>query len=413
MPAVQRSCPALSASLVPPDSVPLSPTAPWQPAIEPPARPNSTHFFMYAPDMITEADQHTFRAVLHANQFPANPAACNRTLLLYDDALTAGLGYTARLIAISTLVAIQERRVLIYVPHSTARWCGRAPHTLGCYYEPSTHCTIPQNLSDTSKWSTRGSSFGYEARLAQSKAHVRISTSQVHRSTFWYKFHPSVKLYSAIYDLFFKPRPWIQQLAECTMRAASLRHGNFAVVHARYSVEKKKERGARLPVLTEYLPATEALLAYANVSRIFLQTSTPEAVRLFESWSAEHNWQLSYTQNIRSTNDPWMTGKGKKEEYKAAGERESVVAQAVNAHIASRAQHFLSPTSSMWTMFIRALMGRQVQDRVTSPQSSDDAHEECHLSQNVSKEAMKRCNKKSPLMSVHRHPGPGSGNDEY
>ena len=90
-----------------------------------------------------------------------------------------------------------------------------------------------------------------------------------------------------------------------------------------------------------------------------------------------------------------MTGKGKKEEYKAAGERESVVAQAVNAHIASRAQHFLSPTSSMWTMFIRALMGRQVQDRVTSSQSSDDAHEECHLSQNVSKEAMKRCNKKS------------------
>ena len=47
----QRSCSALSASLVPPDSVPLSPTAPWRPAIEPPARPNSTHFFMYVPDM--------------------------------------------------------------------------------------------------------------------------------------------------------------------------------------------------------------------------------------------------------------------------------------------------------------------------------------------------------------------------
>ena len=230
-----------------------------------------------------------------------------------------------------------------------------APHTLGCYTTDA--------LYDTAEFERHeqvvdpGSSFGYEAtRLKQ--AHVRISTSQVHRSTFWYKFHPSVKLYSTIYDLF-SPRPWIQQLAECTMRSP-LRHGNFAVVHALLG-RKKKERGARLPVLTEYLPATEALLAYANVSRIFLQTSTPEAVRLFESW-VEHNWQLSYTQNIRSTNDPWMTGKGGK--YKAAGERESVVAQAVNAHVASRAQR-LSPTSSMWTMFIRALMGSEF--RTVSP----------------------------------------------
>ena len=77
---------------------------------------------MYAPRLLDDADEHALRAVIHANQFPADPAACNRTLVLFDDALTAGLGYTARLMALSLLVAVQEKRVLINVPHSTARW---------------------------------------------------------------------------------------------------------------------------------------------------------------------------------------------------------------------------------------------------------------------------------------------------
>ena len=62
------------------------------------------------------------------------------TLVVYDDSLTAGLGYSARLLALALLVAVQERRVLVMPAHRTARWCGRAPHTLGCYYEPLTHC---------------------------------------------------------------------------------------------------------------------------------------------------------------------------------------------------------------------------------------------------------------------------------
>ena len=43
-----------------------------------------------------------------AEQMAADPAderACNRTLVLYDDAITAGLGYSARLIALSLLGA--------------------------------------------------------------------------------------------------------------------------------------------------------------------------------------------------------------------------------------------------------------------------------------------------------------------
>ena len=108
-----RSCPPLTTDLVPPETEPLLPTAPWQPAPEPPPRTNSSHFFMYVPPLEKEIDQQALRAVLRSNQFPSDPAACNRTLVLFDDALSAGLGYSARLLAIALLVAVQERRVLI------------------------------------------------------------------------------------------------------------------------------------------------------------------------------------------------------------------------------------------------------------------------------------------------------------
>ena len=274
-------------------------------------------------------------------QFPTDKSACNRTLLLYDDAITAGLGYTARLWSLALLVAVQEKRVLISMPHSTARWCGRPPHTLGCYYAPITHCPLPVGIN-ASKWSTRGATLGLEGRRAHSAAHMRISTSQVHRSIFWYKFHPPHTLFAGTHELLFRVRPWVREAAECMMRGAGLRGGGFVVVHARHSVEKKKERGASLPPLSAYLPSTQGMLQQANDTRVFLQTSTPEAVKLFEEWSRQFGWNLSYTRNERSTHDLWVTGSGK-HSVNHTGERVSVVAQTVNAYIAGRSQHFLSP----------------------------------------------------------------------
>jgi hypothetical protein len=405
--------------------VPLSSVAAWQPAANPhPQRANSTHFFMYAPPLRTIQEQQSVREVIRANQFPTDLAACNHTLVLYDDALTAGLGYSARLISLALLVAVQEKRVLIYAPHHSARWCARPPYTLGCYYEPITHCPSPVNLTAISKWSTRGSSLGLEARRGpQSAAHVRISTSQIHRANFWYKFHPPQPLHDATHELLFRPRSWVRDAARCMMRAASLHRGNYAVVHARYSVEKKKERGARLPGLSEYLPATEALLARANVTRVFLQTSTPEAVDLFEQWSVERGWHLSYTQNLRSKNDLWMAGSGtgKRTEYVATGERASVVAQTVNALIASSSSHFISPSSSMWTNFIRSLWGKRVGVVVSDASGSTDSelHEECASTGNKTQSGEqkdKKCSHKVPrLLEIHKKPAnhnQGGGGDE-
>ena len=382
---------------------------------------------MYVPHLRTIADQQALRAVIRANQFPADPTACSRTLVLYDDALTAGLGYTARLISLALLVAVQEKRVLVMVKHGTARWCARPPYTLGCYYEPITHCPMPDGHLNMTKWSTRGSSQGLDKRRETSAPAVRISTSQIHRSTFWYKFHPPQELHAATHELLFRPRAWVENAATCVMRAASLESGSFAVVHARFSAEKKKERGNKLPQLAEYLKPTVALLSKANATRLFLQTSTPDAIDLFEKWSVERHWHLSYTQNARSAHDLWMVGKGtergKAPEYAASGERISVVAQSVNALIASRSRHFLSPSSSMWTAFIRALMGRRVSDRVYSFDESEDVprndtcrelwysmQKECFGSGctgggNVTREDQRRCRRPTPqLLEIHRSP---------
>lgn len=423
----KQGCPLLNELAVPPESESLSDIAGWQPAPREPWA-NSSHFFMYVPELQTEADQHALRRVIRANQFPSDPAACNRTLILSDDALTAGLGYSARLIALALLVAVQEKRVLVMPEHHTRRWCGRPPYTLGCYYEPITHCPHPRLGPNNTyegpsgltiampKWSTRGSSQGLAHRQsAATPAHVRIGTSQVHKSTFWYKFHPPIALFAATHDLLFRPRAWVLRAARCVMGSAGLHGANYLVVHARFSVEKKKERGASLPPLKEYLPLSEAVLRRANATRIFLQTSTPLAVDLFEQWSKERSWHLSYTENPRAANDLWVVGSGRHGNH--SGERTSVVAQTVNAFIAARSRHFISPASSMWTWFVRALMGRRVGDVFHDSggenfeacvAAAEAKHEEAEGTAGVSNATLaerKRCKRSIPkLIDMHRTP---------
>ena len=269
------------------------------------------------------------------------------------------------------------------------------------------------------KWSTRGSSSGLAHRQSSetSAPHVRISTSQVHRSVFWYKFHPPQSLFAATHDLLFRPRAWIREAAQCVMRAAGLHGGNYVVVHARFSFEKKKERGNQLPPLAAYPPLAESVLRRANASRVFLQTSTPLAVELFEGWADAHHYRLSYTENPRATRDLWVTGSGK-HSTNHSGERTSVVAQTVNALIASRSRHFISPASSMWTWFVRALMGRRPADEFTD--SGGEMYEECIAAaeaaaeaqaadhdheRNVSATDHRRCHRKVPkLLDLHRVP---------
>ena len=95
------------------------------------------------------------------------------------------------------------------------------------------------------------------------------------------------------------------------------------------------------------------------------------------------------------------------------GRAQFVVAQAVNAIIAGRSHHFLSPSSSMWTQFIRSLMGRRVGGKfnIGGTKGGED-YEEClsglqggpaGTPSNVSHADLKRCAKAVPrLMGFHR-----------
>ena len=73
-----------------------------------------------------------------------------------------------------------------------------------------------------------------------------------------------------------------------------------------------------------------------------------------------------------------------------AGERSSVVAQAVNALIASRARVFVSPPASMWTSFISGLLRRRASDAVySSPSDVDKRLVEIHRVPSVRNSALR------------------------
>ena len=344
-----ESCPPLDESLVPPLSVELAQAAPW--SVAPPAPPMAKSKFtiLYEPEV---EDVAALRAQLRSTQFPAD---CSRVMLLYDDAITMGLGYSALVLARALLVATKERRALINMPTKSARWCGRPPWTLNCVYEPWTHCPVPavENLTVV-KWSHR---MTWKPQHAPDTPDVvRVMTTQLHKEVGFQHVRVAETTRGAAYEVLFTPRQWVRDAAACAMAAASLRDGGFVVTHVRISDEKKRERGAALPGLNAYFPATAVALRRANSSTLFLQTATPVAFDKMGRWCDERHVALSYTRSERAEHDLWVGAAGKRS-TNHSGERSSVVAQAVNAVVASRAAGFVSPAVSMWTHFIAALMG--------------------------------------------------------
>ena len=324
--------------------------APWRPSRRAGVEPANSNMFMYLPDITSDQEAVGARALLRATQFPEDPTACERMLLVSDDAIGTGLGYTSRLLMIALFVAVKEKRVLMSVPHRTNRWCSRPPYTLNCMYEPWTHCPLPVNASAKGfKWNHRAS-----WREGPTPPISRISTSQIHKEIFFMKTHPPPELRAAALEILFHPRAWVRDAAHCAMRHFGLRPGNFVVMHVRFSPEKKKERTSGLPDLGVYLPAAESAIRRHNATTLFLQTATPVALERVSRWCNESGTRLAYTENARSKNDLWMSGT----KQNRSGERASVVAQAVNALIASRSTVFISPAVSMWTIFVQGLMHR-------------------------------------------------------
>ena len=126
-------------------------------------------------------------------------------------------------------------------------------------------------------------------------------------------------------------------------------------VHVRISDEKKRERGAALPGLNAYFPARRWRCAAPTRRRSSCRPPRPSRSTNGALVRREAR-RASYTRSERAEHDLWVGAAGKRS-TNHSGERSSVVAQAVNAVVASRAAGFVSPAVSMWTHFIAALMG--------------------------------------------------------
>ena len=91
------------------------------------------HKFLFVPQ---ERSGDDYYGVLRASQHPESCESA-RYLLIEDDLTRAGLGYTARLLAGTLLLAARMRRVLLETPQRNAttgapfgRWCCVPPYTL-------------------------------------------------------------------------------------------------------------------------------------------------------------------------------------------------------------------------------------------------------------------------------------------
>ena len=93
------------------------------------------------------------------NQHPEQPACTNSKFLLVEDNLVgAGFGYTTHLMALSLSLAMREGRVLVEVPSIRPRWCSHQPYTFQCYYQNWTDCPPPSyaDVRSAARWMAEG-----------------------------------------------------------------------------------------------------------------------------------------------------------------------------------------------------------------------------------------------------------------
>ena len=137
------------------------------------------------------------------------------------------------------------------------------------------------------------------------------------------------------------------------MRRAQLQAGRFSTVHIRLSPEKAKEvaqSGRVMPTVEGYSVLALAVARSTGYHRVFVQTANPGALLNF-SQLCRSKIKVSYTNNPRTDHDSWggwVNDTDVISQQAAAG--------AVNAHIASHAAVLISPSISIWTIFLGYLM---------------------------------------------------------
>ena len=302
-----------------------------------------SHPHMFIPRNAANATD-DWRAAIRASQHPPECRAA-RYLLVEDDMIGSGLGFTGRLLASALLLAMRQGRVLLEIPRRTAhtgapysRWCARPPHSLQCVYDPWSHCPLP-NTSNGERL------YWFEERCACKVGsggrpeHYPLNTScrehpeQFDAGCFLYQLRDKRLVAARLSSLYavgplwmmfrvdgadarallqsahrflFRPRAWVSTAASCIMEHARLRPGRFIAVHIRTSPQKVREVGARrLPAVPAYLTLARRAADASGLRRLFVQTASPSALALFLAAAAAVSpvLEVSHTFNPRAEND--------------------------------------------------------------------------------------------------------------
>ena len=341
--------PADPASLEGPELLPPLGLIPWGPGHIRALR--HSHRWQFSP---VNASTDGWAGAIQASQF----GNCSRLLLVEDDLMRAGLGFTAKIWVAALLIAVRDNRVLMesrmvasnstvnksYVLFERPRWCDRAPYTLQCLYQPWSHCKPPP--ADAVIVRPGGRPLKVK-NWPHNEPYVVTGLGRIHRQgLFWHGARSSAQREAGRF--LFRPRPWVKNIADCVMREAGLKPQSFLSIHIRHSVEKEVEGqrlGVSLPGLDAYSILGPALAADSGTRKLFVQTASPVGLASFASVCREHDLELSYTNNTRSENDAWGGWKG-------GVEMEQAAVAAINAHIGSQALISISPVLSLWTNFL-------------------------------------------------------------
>eukprot|EP00316_Scyphosphaera_apsteinii_P010108 CAMPEP_0119336730 /NCGR_PEP_ID=MMETSP1333-20130426/92429_1 /TAXON_ID=418940 /ORGANISM="Scyphosphaera apsteinii, Strain RCC1455" /LENGTH=247 /DNA_ID=CAMNT_0007347581 /DNA_START=280 /DNA_END=1019 /DNA_ORIENTATION=+ len=204
----------------------------------------SVHHNLWIPKIVTD------RAIL--DRVRHNQAQCDRLLAVSDDMFGSGLGSTVNRMVLALSLAIRLGRTLIEVPIDTPRWCTTGPQTLQCFYEPWGPCPLPDaGMLAAAPWHNHKSHSDHDAPV------LRMSLMHFLKGGEWYHSGHLMfgsKFARTLTTYLFTPRPWIEQLINCTLNGCAFAEprSQYWVIHMRDSPEVRASYMRNPPSFADY-----------------------------------------------------------------------------------------------------------------------------------------------------------------
>ena len=344
---------------------------------------------------VTNESTQSWQGHIWGSQFPER---CDRArfLLFEDDLAAQGFGFSLNFYRYALMMAMSENRVLLEVPvdpnwhplgsgntskflwnathrysrtgrHSPARrprWCGVPPFTLGCFFEPWSHCPVPdESLHVAPHMHTRWAFV--IGRWPKWEKVVRVKLSWIYCSWFLWEGKSSVAEHAAT-AFMLRPRAWVrEQSAACTNGQAGLRTRKYVSLHIRDSAEKRQElrlHGHSMPSIASYRSLVSALVAVLD--GLVVHTSSDAALRNLTALLRGTALTVAHTAHRRNDHDEWG---GWLASQAPTDQTLQGAIGIINAELASNAAVLLTPTFSSWSIMLRTLLGRKRDDAAPPP----------------------------------------------